>query len=359
MIFLTDGECHADIDVRGCIARFHIADIYLAMFMLVFDSILFSLFCYKWYQIMQVFKKTNSDHKVPTAAVQQFIIQFVLTICCMGSCFFDGVAHLLFHNNGYNYHITMIIFLFDCTVVATCNFCMISESQMFIAKFFCFCFMAQSNQHVQHIDLNRHKARSIARNNRDNTECRSRNSTECSGRGYPVIPPIAKIIPPHSNSIMNDHSNKSIPEINPSYNNCDEANLSSFEDIDITGYEMKAPPHLTMAPTQSNTCTRSINAKKNTMSKSRHSCSLSAEEIKQIRSEIDECVRKGSIVIVYDGKNGKKKKAETDDDHDSKVQNEQEMTEMTESRRNSGETAQHRHSSESIKSIESVQSHQL
>eukprot|EP00486_Rosalina_sp_Unknown_P005611 CAMPEP_0201572210 /NCGR_PEP_ID=MMETSP0190_2-20130828/15355_1 /ASSEMBLY_ACC=CAM_ASM_000263 /TAXON_ID=37353 /ORGANISM="Rosalina sp." /LENGTH=319 /DNA_ID=CAMNT_0047997687 /DNA_START=35 /DNA_END=994 /DNA_ORIENTATION=- len=33
----------------------------------------------------------------------------------------------------------MMFFLFDCTVVATCNFCMISESQAIIRKFICFC----------------------------------------------------------------------------------------------------------------------------------------------------------------------------------------------------------------------------
>jgi len=138
MVLTTDGECHADPAAYGCLNKFQFLDVYVAFIFIVFDAVLFSAFCYKWHGIMQVFRMSEQDHKIPTEVLQSFLIQFVLTIIAMASCLFDGIAHLLFHEDGTNYGITMVIFLFDCTVVATCNFCMISESQRMIAKLFCF-----------------------------------------------------------------------------------------------------------------------------------------------------------------------------------------------------------------------------
>jgi len=139
MAVMTDGECHANQEHTGCLTKFHVVDIYVAIFMLVFDAVLFSMFCYKWYHIMRIFQMSDPNNRVPAEIMQSFVIQFTLTLIAMASCFFDGIVHLLLHNDGKNYDITMIIFLFDCTVVATCNFCMISESQRMIATLCCFC----------------------------------------------------------------------------------------------------------------------------------------------------------------------------------------------------------------------------
>ena len=139
MIFMTDGTCHTDLDQYGCIATFHVADIYAAQIMILIDAVLFGAFCYKWYRVMQIFKMSENDHKIPIEVIQSFMVQFTLTLIAMCSCLFDGMMHLILHNEGRNYHMTMMFFLFDCTVVATCNFSMISESQAIIRKFICFC----------------------------------------------------------------------------------------------------------------------------------------------------------------------------------------------------------------------------
>ena len=136
---MTDGTCHADLDQYGCIATFHVADVYSALIMIAIDASLFATFCYKCYQVMQIFRKSEKSNKIPIKLIESFIIQFLLTSIAMCSCVFDAMMHLIFHDDGHNYHITMIFFLFDCTVVATCNFSMISESQAIIRKFICCC----------------------------------------------------------------------------------------------------------------------------------------------------------------------------------------------------------------------------
>ena len=139
MMVGTDGECHRDLQHNGCIAKFHVADVYSAIVMIIVDGVLFGAFCYKWRHVMKIFEATETDHKIPIKIIKAFIIQFTLTIIAMCSCLFDGIIHLILHDEGRNYDMTMVIFLFDCTVVATCNFCMFSETQAIIMKFLCFC----------------------------------------------------------------------------------------------------------------------------------------------------------------------------------------------------------------------------
>ncbi len=160
---LTDGECHNNRNQYGCIPNFHAINIYLAMIMIVIDAVLFAVFCYKWFRVMHIFKMSENDNKIPIKIVQSFIIQFTLTIIAMISCLFDGIMHLILHyEDGSNYHITMIIFLFDCTLIASCNFCMISESQAIIRKFICFCCQKYSVYPITGNTLNKPTIHSIA-----------------------------------------------------------------------------------------------------------------------------------------------------------------------------------------------------
>jgi len=138
LTFQTDGECHPQLNHNGCITKFHVADIYSAMVMIVVDGILFGTFCWKWKKMITIFKMSENDHKIPIKVMQSFIIQFSLTITAMSSSFLDTLLHLILHDKGKNYHI-MNIFLFDCAIIATCNFCMISESQVIVRRFLCFC----------------------------------------------------------------------------------------------------------------------------------------------------------------------------------------------------------------------------
>ena len=78
MIVLTDGECHNDFEAYGCKPTFHVADVYLAIIMIVFDAILFAGFCYKWWGLIRIFK-TSSDNKIVIEMIQSFGIQFYCT----------------------------------------------------------------------------------------------------------------------------------------------------------------------------------------------------------------------------------------------------------------------------------------
>ena len=157
MTFQTDGECYNNLNRHGCITTFHVADIYTALCFHVIDAILFGAFCYKWRKMAQIFKMSESDHKIPIKVLQSFMIQFMLTVIAMSSSFMDGLLHLILHDHGKNYHI-MNIYLFDCTVIATCNFCMISESQAIIMKFICFCCPQRQKKEIHPITNRRSMA---------------------------------------------------------------------------------------------------------------------------------------------------------------------------------------------------------
>ena len=119
MIVLTDGECHTDLARYGCKPSFHVADIYVAIFMILIDAILFAGFCYKWWKLIKVFK-VSSESKIIREMVHSFSIQFMLTLCAMISCVVDGIINLWIPD-----YSTLIVFCFDAAVVASCNFAMI------------------------------------------------------------------------------------------------------------------------------------------------------------------------------------------------------------------------------------------
>ena len=133
MVVLTDGECHTP-EKQGCITKFHVSDLYMAFFMISFDSCLFFWFCRKWYGIIKILQLCGE--KVPMDLIQTASIQFILTIIAMISCVFDAIMHLILNK----YQHTMIFYLMDIMIIATCNFGMIKEIQERIFICLCHCF---------------------------------------------------------------------------------------------------------------------------------------------------------------------------------------------------------------------------
>ena len=148
MVFRTDGECHEDHNEHGCLAKFDFIGIHSAMVMIFFDAGFFTLFCLKWYKVIKEAESVHTESqstqefmkKVKPGTLRIFIIQFTLTIVAMISCIFDAIMHLVLYDDAKTYHITMVYFLFDCVVVGTCNFLMISEAQRMVKKLMCACF---------------------------------------------------------------------------------------------------------------------------------------------------------------------------------------------------------------------------
>ena len=134
MVVLTDGECHLDQNHMGCITRFHVGDLFMAFCMILFDAGLFFSLCYKWYGIIEV--PQVCGEQIPMVLIQAFLVQFVLTITAMLSCVFDAIMHLILTE----YRHTMIFYLLDIMIIATCNFAMMKETQQKIFKGLCYCF---------------------------------------------------------------------------------------------------------------------------------------------------------------------------------------------------------------------------
>ena len=260
---MTNGECHNDIEQPGCMAKFHIANVYLAQIMIIIDGALFGAFCYKWYKVMEIFRISETDHKIPKKVLHSFYIQFTLTIIAMGSCSFDGVMHLILHDEGQNYHTTMMFFLFDCTVVATCNFSMISESQAVIRKFICFCCTTKQIRKTSSTsnEASRRKAPSIAYLSKDSNN---------------PLPDNLSMNSTHS-SDSNPTSNQRIIHIRPFRKDTHSPPDHPLSDHD---QEHMSMPQLCISPTNSAAVRKENEG-----------------ELDMIREEIDECVRKGSIVI--------------------------------------------------------------
>ena len=121
---LNDGKCHNDDDddlsEYICKPTFHSTVIYVAITMIIFDAILFGIFCYKWWKLIYPLKLIN-DSTIFIDMVQSFSIKFIFTFIAMLSCFIDGIINL-FYNDA-----TSIIFCIDCAVIASCNFVMMQS----------------------------------------------------------------------------------------------------------------------------------------------------------------------------------------------------------------------------------------
>ena len=337
-MFLTDGECHLEMDHKGCMARFHVADIYSAIIMIIVDGILFGAFCYKWYKVMQIFKMSENDHKIPVKVIQSFIIQFSLTIIAMSSCLFDGVMHLAMHDEGKNYHITMIIFLFDCTVVATCNFCMISESQAIIRKFICFCCHPTIQKDAHPVNTRNSKPSIAYLSSKQHSNVSYNSSNHSSGNGEQINEDNHFNINRHSmpstvpkyisdgdpipirsrtNSFATEHNLSSVASTALRMCEPDMIAMHSMEQMPdtspkliekVTDYndddDQTTLPPLSMTPTNSTPVDTNNKHKTDEMK---------LAELNVIREEIKECVRKGSVVIVYE-KDGDKEDVELIED---------------------------------------------
>ena len=150
MVFRTDGECHEDHNQNGCLAKFDFIGIHSAMVMIFFDAGFFTLFCLKWYRVIKDAESVCSHSSKSTSiqirqlkpgTLHVFVMQFTLTIVAMSSCTFDAIMHLLWYDEGKTYHVTMVYFLLDCAVIATCIFLMIPEAQKLANKLVCsYCF---------------------------------------------------------------------------------------------------------------------------------------------------------------------------------------------------------------------------
>ena len=106
--------------------------------MIGFDTILFSMFSYKWWSIVKLLKPAEKDGKIPKSVWQGFAMQFSCVTIAMSSCVIDGIINYFYMET----HDLMIIFIVDCALVSSCNYAMLKESQDFLIKqlkFICCC----------------------------------------------------------------------------------------------------------------------------------------------------------------------------------------------------------------------------
>lgn len=176
MIFHTNGECFSDelsMTEYGCITSFEILNLQIALVMMFIDTILFGMFCYKWWQIVSLLKPAEcSNNKIPARVWQGFAIQFICVTVAMASCSIDGIINYLYMD-----YDTLLVFVVDCALVSTANFAMLKESQQFLGKqlktIFCidiirFRSKTESDESVKNLESVVNDDNNINSNNNDN-----------------------------------------------------------------------------------------------------------------------------------------------------------------------------------------------
>lgn len=129
MIFHTKGECLSDLNGSGCLTSYNLLNLHIAFLMIVADTILFSLFCYKFYKIICLLKEQENVTKIPSNAWNGFIMQFTCVSISMLTCVLDGTIHFL-----YVQYDMKLFFVCDVIIVSMCNMAMLKETQQALLR---------------------------------------------------------------------------------------------------------------------------------------------------------------------------------------------------------------------------------
>mmetsp|Transcript_33652 Transcript_33652/g.29445 ORF Transcript_33652/g.29445 Transcript_33652/m.29445 type:complete len:1059 (-) Transcript_33652:208-3384(-) len=120
----------------GCHDQFAPVITGVAVLAILFDAVLFSLFCSKWYAIMLIFMEEMAT---------SLLLQFSLICIAMASCCFDAVVHVYFsycnRGSSKNYQnfdsfLGTPAFLLDCCIIATCIVISFTETQKYVLQGF-------------------------------------------------------------------------------------------------------------------------------------------------------------------------------------------------------------------------------
>merc|ERR1712154_485664 len=101
-------------------------NLHIAFAMIGADTILFSLFFYKFICLLNA---DENGHKIPANEWNGFMIQFLCVLIAMLTCVADGVIHLF-----YIQHDMKLVFVLDAIIVSMCNMAMLKETQQAILE---------------------------------------------------------------------------------------------------------------------------------------------------------------------------------------------------------------------------------
>ena len=117
----------------GCHDQFDPIDCWIAILAIMFDAVLFSLFCGKWYAIMLIFMEEMAT---------SLLVQFSLVCVAMVSCCIDAVCHLYLiyshlSNSSLDYkdfdsYYGTPAFLLDCSIISTCIVISFTKTQKYL-----------------------------------------------------------------------------------------------------------------------------------------------------------------------------------------------------------------------------------
>jgi len=127
MVFHAYGECYADVAEFGCHTSFDAMNVYIAVAMIAVDTVHFGMFCLKWWNVVSRLKKPQCGRQIPSDMIDGFVVQFLCVVIAMLSCVVDGAVNLVFMNE----FDTMLVFVVDCSIIATCNFALLRRRSVF------------------------------------------------------------------------------------------------------------------------------------------------------------------------------------------------------------------------------------
>ena len=138
LLSYSHGQCIAisnNLKNFICHNRVEFTNIYIAFGFIAIDSILFILFCYRWYSILGLLKLSeNNDNQIPKKALAMFMTQLILTIIAMSSCIIDGLLYYFFMNNPNYSQFLSMSFRLDCLMVSSSNFASLKYSQQLLIQ---------------------------------------------------------------------------------------------------------------------------------------------------------------------------------------------------------------------------------
>jgi len=141
----TYGECRADSAQFGrefeCHFSFDSLSVIIAMTMIAADTVFFALFCRKWLRIVKWYR-VEHNHRIPADVVKDFVVQFFCVVIAMSSCVVDGAVSLAFQGE----FDTMLVFVLDCSVIATCNFWLLKRQSPMCASSNSLCAAAKTTE---------------------------------------------------------------------------------------------------------------------------------------------------------------------------------------------------------------------
>merc|ERR1712130_95394 len=97
--------------------------------MIFADTVLFSLFCYKFYTIVCLLNAQENVPKIPANAWNAFMIQFICVSMAMLMCVADAFVHYFFIGRDMK-----LFFVLNVIVVSLCNMAMLKETHQAMIK---------------------------------------------------------------------------------------------------------------------------------------------------------------------------------------------------------------------------------